>query len=103
MKIPLDPDEWAPLRKPVAGSAPAPLTYTDRAIAARLGAILAARAADIGGAIQAGTPATQEAYREQVGELRGIRWAMVALADAQGQVDGGEAQKPATEKPLYVA
>jgi hypothetical protein len=105
VKLELNPDAWTAAYEPrakAAGTAPAPLTYSDRvAINVVLGA-LTERADAVAKSLQDGTPATVEAYRDLVGELRGITFAINAVRTAEREASGADAAPP-KEQPLYVA
>lgn len=105
MKLNLDPEAWTAAYAPRAAEtahASLPLTFSDQAAVNATLRLLNERADAVAKSLQDGMPATVEAYREMVGELRGVRFAIDAVRTAEREANGSEPIAP-KEKPLYVA
>lgn len=105
MKVSLDPDDWVSDYAPhLPDKAPEqrPLTHAEQTVINRWFAALTEKVGGLSKALQSGAPPTVEAYREMVGELRGVNFAIKMLRTAEREASGAE-QAPNKEQPLYVA
>ncbi len=100
MKIDLDPESWAPSKLAEAKPSPRPLTYGDQTIVSVVLRLLTEEAGKVAGNLTGGTLVTIEAYREAVGELRGLTTALRIVRAAEREASGDE-PAPAKEPPLY--
>lgn len=102
MKLDLNPDNWAAPRQ--AEAAPSSdLTYTDRALALRLEALLGDAIGKIQQAVLSGTLTSMDQYAAMTGELRGMAAALTFLSEAKKFATDAPTAKAPPVQPLYQA
>lgn len=102
VQISLDPDEWAPpARKAAVVLLPA-MTYAEHGLVRRFRQVLGERSEVVATSLRSGLPDTLDAYRQAVGELKGLDFALSSLLAVEREMSGSDVAKT-KDDPLYVA